>query len=147
MLDTGGAARPASFGGGTSVYVGGAAPAGDLSAGIVVGSDPTPVAIDQYDLVARIAHGTGAGQLSYGGTTVEVLSKTATTWRVIVVRTLTNQSGAAITVKEFGLFLRLTMGVSPYWYSAMLARDVPPTAIDVPDGYTLTVRYIISHTV
>jgi len=147
ILDTGGSARPALIGAYGAAYVGGSAPEGDLTGGIVVGSDPTAVAVGQYDLVARIAHGTGAGQLVYGATSVNPMEKTATTWTVRIVRTITNQSGATVTVAEFGLFLRMGMVDSPYWYSLMLARDVPSPAIDVPDGYTLTVRYIVSHTV
>jgi len=147
MTDTGGSARGVCLGSASATrYLGGSAPAGNTSAGILVGSSNVVVAIGQYALQSPIAHGTGAGQLQYGATTVDPLVKN-TTWTVRVIRTFTNASGATVTVREFGLFVRLGMVESPYEISVMLARDVPVTAIDVPDGSTLTLRYIISHTV
>jgi len=148
IVDVGGALRYVGLGAvdHAATPFGGAAPVGNLDAGIIVGSDATPVAVGQYDLVARIAHGTGTGQLQYGATGVEELVKGAT-WTLRIIRTFTNASGATITVREFGLFLCLPTVVAPHRFSFMLARDVPSPPIEVPDGYTLTVRYIISHTV
>jgi hypothetical protein len=147
LLDTGGNARgvglSVAYTG--TVTLGGCAPAGDTTAGIVLGSSDTPVSIGQYSLGALITHGTGSGQLTYGATNVESLSKD-TTWLFRVVRTFTNNSGASVTVREIGLYVRLgTISSSPYYTSVMLARDVPTSPISVPNGSTLTVRYIISH--
>jgi hypothetical protein len=144
MIDTSGVARYIELAANGSPYLGGAAPAGETTAGILVGSSDTPVSLAQYNLQSLIPHGTGAGQLSYGATTVETLTKD-TTWYFRVIRTFTNSGGASITVKEIGLFVRLGMTSSPYYYSCMFARDVPSTPITVPNGSTLTVRYIISH--
>jgi hypothetical protein len=144
LTDISGTARSILLGTGGSVTLGGCAPAGDTSAGIVVGSSDTPVSLSQYSLGALIPHGTGSGQLTYGTTNVETLSKD-TTWLFRVVRTFTNGSGASVTVREIGLYVRLGMGASPYYYSCMFARDVPTSAISVPAGSTLTIRYIISH--
>jgi hypothetical protein len=144
LTDISGTARNTMLGTGGSVTLGGCAPAGDTSAGIVVGSSDTPVSLSQYSLGALITHGTGSGQLTYAATNVETLSKD-TTWLFRVVRTFTNSSGASVTVREIGLYVRLGMPSSPYYYSCMLARDVPTSPITVPAGSTLTVRYIISH--
>jgi hypothetical protein len=145
LIDTSGTTRNMMIATGASgVTLGGCAPAGDTSAGIVVGSSDTPVSISQYSLGALIPHGTGSGQLSYGAETVESLSKD-TTWLFRIVRTFSNGSGASVTVREIGLYVRLGMGASPYYFSCMLARDVPTSPISVPNGSTLTVRYIISH--
>jgi hypothetical protein len=144
VIDTGGSARSLVLGAGSAaVNLGGAAPSGESTAGIVVGTSDTPVTLSQYNLQAPISHGTGAGQLSYGATTVEPLVKD-TTWYFRVIRTFTNNSGASITVREIGLFVRLGMGGSPYNFNCMLARDVLTSPITVPNGSTLTVRYIIS---
>jgi hypothetical protein len=147
MLDTSNNARGLYLGaqGGGST-LGGSAPTGDTTAGILVGNSDTPVIIGQYNLQYLINHGTGSGQLSYGATTVESITKD-TTWLFRVIRTFTNNSGASITVKEIGLFVRLGHSSSPYYFSCMLARDVLTSPITIPNGSTLTVRYIISHSV
>jgi hypothetical protein len=141
LIDTSGTSRNmglAATGGGTTL--GGCAPSGDVSGGIVVGSADTPVSIGQYMLVSLIGHGTGSGQLQYGMTTVETITKNSI-WLFRVIRTFSNSSGSTVTVREIGLYVRLASGGQ----SVMLARDVPASPINVPAGSTLTVRYIISH--
>jgi hypothetical protein len=138
LLDTTNTARALTIVTGAAGSFGGAAPAGDTSAGILVGTSDTPVSLAQYNLLGLIAHGTGAGQLSYGATTVESLV-IDTIYYFRIIRAFTNSSGATVTVREIGLFLK------PNQYSYMFARDVPASPINVPNGSTLTVRYIISH--
>ena len=125
---------------GTGVIGGGCAPAGADYGGIVVGTSDMAVSLDQYALQAKISNGTGSGQLSYGATTVESIT-TGTTYMFRVLRTFTNSSGSSITVKELGLFVAARSGNDSF----MLCRDVPASAITVPIGSTLTLRYIISH--
>jgi hypothetical protein len=144
LLDISGASKNIGLASGSSEKLGGCAEAGAANAGIVVGSSDFPVSIGQYTLGTAISHGTGSGQLQYGATTVESLVKNST-WYFRIIRTFTNGSGATVTVREIGLFIKLGNSTSPYWYSCMLARDVPASAINVPAGSTLTVRYIISH--
>jgi hypothetical protein len=147
LTDTSGTARGISISTGSSTgsaTLGGCAPAGDTTAGIVLGSSDTPVSLGQYSLGALITHGTGSGQLQYSATTVETLSKDIT-WLFRIVRAFSNGSGASVTVREIGLYVRFGMSTSPSYYSCMLARDVPTSPISVPNGSTLTVRYIISH--
>jgi hypothetical protein len=125
---------------GYNVTVGGNAGAGVDTYGILIGASDTPVSIGQYNLGSKIAHGTGSGQMSYGTTTVEAITKNGT-WFFRIVRTFTNNSGATITVREIGLFIQISNPTK----QVMLARDVPTSPINVPAGSTLTLRYIISH--
>jgi hypothetical protein len=128
-----------------STYLGVGVGAGEL-VGIVVGASDAPVTIGQYDLVSKILHGTGTGQLFYNANAVEALSDTSSPYTFRVVRTMTNQSGGSVTVREIGLFIKLSTSPGDI-YVSMLARDVLTTPITVPAGSTLTVRYIISHSV
>jgi hypothetical protein len=141
LIDTSGTARSLGFGAvGTGRTFGACAPAGETTAGIVVGASDTPVSIGQYALISQIGHGTGSGQLQYQASTVDPLSKNAT-WFFRIIRTFTNGSGATVTIREIGLYVKLgTNGET-----CMFARDVPTSPINVPNGSTLTVRYIISH--
>jgi hypothetical protein len=138
LLDTTNTARALGLFAETSGNYGGKAPAGDTSAGILVGTSDTPVSLAQTNLLGLIANGTGSGQLSYGATVVEDLT-IDTTYYFRIIRTFTNNSGASVTVREIGLFLK------PTAQSFMFARDVPTSAISIPNGSTLTLRYIISH--
>ncbi len=119
--------------------------------GIMVGDGDTAFDPDQYALASKIAHGSGAGELSHGAMdrpsrlyhnmdcdprrTVQPYE-----WRVTATRSFTNNSGAAITVRETGL----------YWYGClfngthttfMTARDVLSTPVEVPNLGVLTVSY------
>jgi len=142
MKDVGGTARGFRYGGAAAGnQFGGRAPAGDTSAGIVVGSSDIPVSLDQYSLQALIPHGTGSGQLQYSAVDVQTLIKGTNVWTLRIVRTFTNASGGSVTVRELGLYLRAGDGGT----TIMLARDVPASPISIPDGSTLTLRYIITH--
>jgi hypothetical protein len=146
LTDVGSTARGlfmGCFSGGS--VLGGNAGAGVDTFGILIGTSDTPVALSQFALGAKITHGTGSGQMQYGASTVDVMVKNSS-WYFRAIRTFTNGSGATITVREIGLFLRLPItnasdGYAPF----MLARDVPASPINVPSGSTLTLRYIISH--
>ena len=114
--------------------------ANDDRGGIVVGTSDEAVEYDDYNLKAKISHGSGSGQLSYGATVVEEPYKDGTEYKFRVFRTFTNNSGASITVKEVGLVA--------YWelmttHLALLIRDVLASPTSIPDGASLTVRYYI----
>jgi hypothetical protein len=144
MKEIGGASRSLVLGNYAGANIGGNAPAGTDTVGICIGISDTPVSLGQYNLGGRITHGTGAGQMQYGAMTVESLN-TDTSWFFRIIRTFTNASGGTITVREIGLFFRTGYSVSPYYADIMLARDVLPSPINVLNGQTLTVRYIITH--
>jgi len=114
------------------------APSGNDDYGILVGSSDTAFDVNQDDLGAKIPHGTGSGQLSYGDTSVVEFGDDYKTWQ----RAFDNFSGADITVKEIGMFAKVTReeaGV-PTPYYVMLARDVI-TSTTVPNGGRLIVKY------
>jgi hypothetical protein len=91
----------------------------DTTRGIIVGTSGTAVAYDQYAAQAAIAHGTGAGQLSYGGT-VHTGPTAGPTSTHEMRRTFTNTSGGSITIQEVCLYIRNT-SVN---HTFMFARDV-----------------------
>jgi hypothetical protein len=121
--------------------------AGDVTQGIIVGTSDTPNTLTTYALGGKIAHGTASGQLLYGVETVEdVTNPSGNDLQFRLTRTFTNNSGATITVKEVGLLSRKydSGGTLRSW---LIARDVLPSAVDVPDGATLTIRYTVKITV
>jgi len=121
--------------------------AGDVTQGIIVGTSDTPNSLTTYALGGKIAHGTGSGQLLYGAETVEdVTNPSGNDLQFRITRTFTNNSGATITAKEVGLLIKKldSGGTARSW---LAARDVLPSPVDVPDGATLTIRYVVKITV
>jgi hypothetical protein len=146
VVDVGGAARgilmptPAS-----GARVGAEAPEGDDSFGIQVGTGTGAVAIGQYALQAKVAHGTASGQLYYGATSVANMVKDAE-WSFTASRPFTNKSGASITVYEVGLVVRILADPSTL-ANVLLARDVISGGMTVPANAILTVSYTVKHSV
>jgi len=114
------------------------APSGDDSYGILVGSSDATFEVTQYNLASKIPNGTGSGQLSYGETSIVGAGDDYQTWQ----RAFDNMSGSDITVKEIGMFAKVTREESgvPTPYYVMLARDVITTTT-VPNGGRLIVKY------
>jgi hypothetical protein len=120
---------------------------GDVTQGIIVGTSDTPNTLGTYALGAKIAHGSGAGQLVYNAETVEdVTNPSGNDLQFRITRTFTNNSGATITVKEVGLLVK-KINVNSLGSRFLIARDVLPSPVDVPDGATLTIRYVVKITV
>jgi hypothetical protein len=120
---------------------------GDTSQGIVVGSSDTANTLNTYALGSKIGHGTGSGQLLYNPMTFEdIVNPSGNILQFRMTRVFTNNSGADITVKEFGLLAKGKDNTdNPR--SFLIARDVLSTPITIPDGYSLTLRYIVKITV
>lgn len=110
--------------------------------GIVIGTDGTAPAITDYALLAKIAHGVGAGQMQYSAETFAVPVAGATVSQFTVTRNFANGSGGAITVKEVGL-ISAGKDISQTTRYFLLARDYinAGAGISVPNGQTLTVNY------
>jgi hypothetical protein len=132
------------YSGGTPMGM--SAPDNDDSFGVVVGSGTASVSPTDYALAAKIGHGTGAGQLDYGPATV-TSSYGATSSYAEIARTFLNTSGSDVTVREVGIVAR------SYWKDGgvivgdvkyLIARDILPSPVKVPNLGTLTVRYRIS---
>lgn len=114
--------------------------AGNQNAGIVVGTGSTAVAIGDYQLDTAIAHGTGAGQLSHGTTTVTVTPTTDGGKRYFrISRAFTNSSGGDITINEIGL----VVNYSSYIY--LLEHSL--STYTITNGNVGTVEYEFSITI
>jgi hypothetical protein len=121
--------------------------AGDVSQGIIVGRGDTPNSLTTYALASKIAHGTGSEQLLYGAESVEDVSNpSGMDLQFRITRTFTNNSGASVTVKELGILVK-KYDASKISRSFLIVRDVLSSPSGIPDGATMTVRYIIKITV
>lgn len=112
--------------------------------GIVAGTGTTPPNIDDYDLEPMIAHGSGAGQLSYGAMTFGLPTSDPTTSHFTLTRDFSNGSGGIVTVNEVGVrvranILRYNQSLGTGYF--LIIRDVISGGINVPNGQTLTVNY------
>ncbi len=119
------------------------AAAGDATLGTVVGTGVNAVAIADYQLQTKIAHGVGATQLQYGLQTIQTPITSGSTRLFSMTRTFINGSGASITVQEAGLY-GLSAG-TPYIFC--FVRDRIAGGQVVAAGETLTVQYDIGVTV
>ena len=117
---------------------------GVTSFGIVVGTSTQAVAPGDHTLISQIAEGTGAGQLSHGGTTSTVPYTTATKTEMTISRTFTNNSGATITVNEVGLYSR-TRDTTDVLRFFCIERALLTFTIE--NGTSKTVTYTITSTV
>jgi hypothetical protein len=123
------------------------ADAGDLTHGILVGSGDTPNGSGTYSLATLILHGLTSGKLSYGVTQIDDLSNpSGLDWQTRLIRSFYNGSGSSITVKEIGIAIKkLDNSTDPHTF--LIARDVLTSPSSIPDGSTMTVRYIIKITI
>jgi hypothetical protein len=121
--------------------------AADVTQGIIVGTSDTANNLNTYALDGKIATGTGSGQLVYGAESIEDVSNpSGNDLQFRITRTFTNNSGSTITVKEVGLLIKKYDSAQGS-RSFLAARDVLPSAVDVPDGATLTIRYVVKITI
>lgn len=112
---------------------------GTTDNGILVGTGTNEVTILDYALQTKIAHGTGAGQLSYGACTVsaDVIEDGSDVY-FLVSRIFTNNSGGNITIKEAGIATR----VGSFYY--LLDRTLSEQTIINGNNATLTYKIKIS---
>ena len=116
---------------------GAAAGEGDTGRHIVVGTgtaDPTRL---DHALEAKIAHGTGSGQLYYGVGSFDIGDD-----YIELRRTFTNNSGADITINEIGILVYAYDADAGTLKRALIARSL--YTITVPDGGSVTLYYRIS---
>ncbi len=138
VLDTSGVSRNISDGD-TSFKMNQAGAGTDW--GLRVGTGNTPVAIDDYALETPIAQGTAAGQMEHQVCTVATSVVSAPSCYFVVSRTITNNSGDSITVREAALYMQnATMEFCG-------TRDVFGAPQVVPDGGSVTVDWTIQVTV
>jgi len=124
------------------------AASGDSAYGILVGSGSGSYSPNDTGLASLIPGTT----LSYGAVSVDKPTDTGSALQIVITRTFSNNSGSDVTVTEVGLvgvhYLKITSssGVlireGPFY--VLLAHDFLSSPITVPNGATLTVRYIIN---
>lgn len=141
-VDTSGAAGYIGATYSTGVMMPASASAGDDTYGILVGTGTNVVTPADYSLQTKIAHGTGAGQLSYAGTSVLSPVTVGSTRYFDITRNFSNSSGADITINEIGYAVQ---SLSTYYI--MMARDKLTSGLVVPNLGTAHVRYRLSATV
>jgi len=117
------------------------APVGTTTYGIRVGTGNTPVAIDDYALEAPIAEGGGGGQMNHLICTIATSVVAAPSCSFLVSRTITNNSGSEITVREAAIY----MAAGPSYGCGV--RDVFVTPQAVPNGGSITIDWSIQVTV
>jgi len=116
------------------------------SYGIVVGTGLTAPTPDDYALEAKIAHGTGAGQLDYDEMTIAREDKADRTI-IKLGRAFLNLSGGTISVSEVGLIYhyRLKGLYDSYSFEKttkfLALRDVISPAVEVKPDYVFRVVY------
>lgn len=124
---------------------------GDDSKGIVVGTGATSPTISDYKLQTQIVHGSGSGEMLYGGVTFGAPTSDSTTSHFTITRDFANSSGAAIVVKEIGLYNNaFTLGVSRtlgFWFMTLHDLIDSGSGISVANGNTLTINYRPSATI
>ncbi|MFA5379808.1 MAG: hypothetical protein WC455_28880 [Dehalococcoidia bacterium] len=110
--------------------------------GIAVGGGTTAFSVEDAKLATRIAHGTGAGQLSYAAQAAGVLSYDSgtKTWTITHSRVFTNGSGNPVDVKEIGIY-SFSRFFSSSAVNSLMERTVLATTDTIPDGKTYTVEY------
>jgi hypothetical protein len=120
--------------------------AGASGEGIVVGSGSAAESFEDHVLGTKIAHGTGAGQLSYGA-----LSSVSTAWNAgtskwsrVLQRVFTNNTGNNVTISEIGYYMQgATIGGNAYSDAMgfMIIRDLLPSSVVLANGQSYTVTY------
>ena len=136
ITDTGGTSRSVTSSIGSWLME---ASAGTSTSGLVVGTGTNAVTLNDTALQTQIAHGTGSGQLSYGGSVVELPSSDATSTTLILTRVFSNSSGGSITVQELGAYAYQST------WEFCIVRDVQ--TIIIADGEQLTLNYILKTTI
>jgi len=117
--------------------------AGEDAWGILVGSGSDPVSPTQYNLSAKIPHGTDPGKLYYDVHTV-TSSYSDTSSYVEIARSFINKSSQPVTVREVGLFARnryQRADAIEVDVIFMVARDVLPNPVTVNPLGSLLIRY------
>lgn len=110
------------------------------TAGMVIGSGDAVFSVNNIDLDGRISHGTSSGQMSYGVANFPEIGFANNIWTAIWTRTFTNNTAAAITVKECGMghFSSFFTSTGRYF---LFARDILDIPIDVHPTEVLEIQY------
>ncbi|MCK9570052.1 hypothetical protein M0R72_14005 [Candidatus Pacearchaeota archaeon] len=119
-------------------------PSLESAGGIILGTGDTAYSFEDYKPDALIAHGTGAGQMTYGTMSHQVPVYTSGTkeWAQTIKRVCNNNSSGAIAVAE----VLLVGNYINYTYSPVCARDVLASTDTINVGGQYTVTYTVKLT-
>lgn len=114
--------------------------AGTDTQGIMPGSQAGPPAEDttDFEVAGRISDGVGGGQLLFQDDVMNALVTIAGGFRIFHERLFLNQSGAAITITNVGLYLN--SNVSPSFDRFLHARDNITIVVPVSAGVIIKYR-------
>lgn len=123
--------------------------AADSLRGILVGSGTTPESFEDFSLATQITEGVGPGQLSHVLSNEHIVTWDAgtRTLRNEMARFFNNNSGGDVNVNEVVLCTLSPTGADhSTGRTWILARDVLPTTVTVPDTGQLKVTYVVQLT-
>lgn len=118
------------------------AAANTASYGIVVGTGDTAETNTDFRLASKIAEGAGVGQLTHGSVVIGITTVVGVNVDLELSRAFTNNTVAAITVEEAGIY-----GVQRAVRFFCYIRDVLVSSINIPAGCSLSVYYTFRTTV
>ena len=115
--------------------------------GIITGTGSTAETFESYNLVARVSHGNGEGQLWHfpsvlGTDILPTWDGVENKFKEVIKRVFENRSGSPIPINEVGLASVLNTG-EVNKRNFLLARDLLTSTITVAPGDFLTVTYTI----
>lgn len=106
---------------------------GDINEGILVGTGTTAVTMTDYVLEAKVTT-----NITFAAQTLTLTYPNASTAKIAISRTLTNNTGATLGIKEVALYSRS--------YNLIFMFDRTLYSVDVPNGYSITLTYTITIT-
>lgn len=139
MVCTDGVTRECGYWDGTFQM---SAAAGVTNYGIRIGTGNTAVAVDDHKLDIPIAEGVAAGQMEHLICTVTTSAVAAPSCSFIVSRSIVNNSGAEITVREAGIYMVIFSG-----QYGCATRDVFVSPQAVPNGGSMVINWTLRVTV
>lgn len=119
-------------------------PAGNVTGGLLVGTNSSATGIYDYNLGALITHGSGAGQLSYGAGSFVNPYTVGDTAYAAIRRNTSNLSANPINVAEIG-WVGSFWG-SGGWRAVLFARDIFSPAVNIGTGVTVQFVYTLQIT-
>jgi len=138
IIDTGGVARDPTA---INYNFRANTPIGSIATGIIVGTGNTAPAIDDFVIETLIPQGVGAGLMEYQASTTAQPIVTATGCSYIHSRSIINNSGGVITVREATIYVAGFDSPSVRYFCVI--RDVLTAPQAVPDGGGITIDWSI----
>lgn len=123
------------------------APINESQFGIVVGTGDTAETNTDFKLETQLTEGVGVGNITHGVMNIGTTAIVGANVDLELKRSFPNNTGALITIKECGIYVKYTHYPAPPYYYHCIVRDVLAPSIDVSDKCALTVYYIFRTTV